>query len=31
MYKQGQLDFANISQTSAIYNANKNNEDVIDC
>ena len=30
MYKQGQLDFANISQTSAIYNANKNNEDVID-
>ena len=30
MYKQGELDFANISQTSAIYNANKNNEDVID-
>ncbi|HEM3711158.1 TPA: peptide ABC transporter substrate-binding protein [Streptococcus suis] len=30
MYKQGQLDFANISQTSAIYNANKNNEDVIE-
>lgn len=28
MYKQGELDFANISQTSAIYNANKNNEDV---
>ncbi|HFI0593725.1 TPA: peptide ABC transporter substrate-binding protein [Streptococcus suis] len=30
MYKQGELDFANISQTSAIYNANKNNEDIID-
>ncbi|MGR4071225.1 peptide ABC transporter substrate-binding protein [Streptococcus parasuis] len=30
MYKQGELDFANISQTSAIYNANKNNEDVIE-
>ena len=30
MYKQGELDFANISQTSAIYFANKNNEDVID-
>lgn len=27
MYKQGQLDFANISATSAIYNANKNNKD----
>ncbi|MBF7093793.1 peptide ABC transporter substrate-binding protein [Streptococcus sp. HF-1907] len=30
MYKQGQLDFAEISGTSAIYNANKNNKDVID-
>ncbi|NQP53971.1 peptide ABC transporter substrate-binding protein [Streptococcus suis] len=30
MYKQGELDFANISQTSAIYNANKNNENVIE-
>ena len=30
MYKQGEFDFANISQTSAIYNANKNNEDVIE-
>jgi len=30
MYKQGELDFANISQTSAIYNANKNNEYVIE-
>lgn len=30
MYKQGKLDFANISQTSAIYNANKNNKDVMD-
>ena len=30
MYKHGELDFANISQTSAIYNANKNNEDVIE-
>lgn len=29
MYKQGQLDFANISGTSAIYNANKNNKDNI--
>lgn len=29
MYKQGQLDFANISDTSAIYNANKNNADVV--
>lgn len=29
MYKQGQLDVANISKTSAIYNANKNNPDVI--
>ncbi|KHD46051.1 peptide ABC transporter substrate-binding protein [Streptococcus hongkongensis] len=29
MYKQGQLDFANISGTSAIYNANKNNKDGI--
>lgn len=30
MYKQGELDFANISGTSAIYNANKNNKDAID-
>lgn len=30
MYKQGQLDFANISDTSAIYNANKKNSDVVD-
>ncbi len=29
MYKQGQLDFANISGTSAIYNANKNNKDTV--
>ncbi len=29
MYKQGQLYFANISGTSAIYNANKNNKDNI--
>ena len=29
MYKQGQLDFASISGTSAIYTANKNNKDVI--
>lgn len=30
MYKQGQLDFANISGTSAIFNANKNNKDMIE-
>lgn len=30
MYKQGQLDFANISGTSAIYNANKNNTDIVE-
>ncbi|WP_218653987.1 peptide ABC transporter substrate-binding protein [Streptococcus pluranimalium] len=29
MYKQGELDAANISKTSAIYNANKNNDDVV--
>lgn len=29
MYKQGQLDFADISGTSAIYNANKKNADVV--
>lgn len=29
MYKQGELDYALISDTSAIYNANKNNEDVV--
>lgn len=29
MYKQGKLDFANISGTSAIYNANKNNKDIV--
>ncbi|MGT2933770.1 peptide ABC transporter substrate-binding protein [Streptococcus catagoni] len=29
MYKQGKLDFANISGTSAIYNANKKNKDVV--
>lgn len=29
MYKQGQLDFADISATSAIYNANKKNADVV--
>ncbi|MFC3932329.1 peptide ABC transporter substrate-binding protein [Streptococcus dentapri] len=29
MYKQGDLDYANISQTSAMYNANKDNKDVI--
>lgn len=29
MYKQGKLDYANISGTSAIYNANKNNKDVV--
>ncbi len=28
MYKQGKLDYANISGTSAIYNANKKNKDV---
>lgn len=30
MYKQGKLDMANISGTSAIYNANKKNKDVVD-
>ncbi|MCC9683595.1 peptide ABC transporter substrate-binding protein, partial [Streptococcus agalactiae] len=30
MYKQGQIDFAEISGTSAIYQANKNNKDVVD-
>ena len=30
MYKRGELDNANISATSAIYNANKNNKDVVD-
>lgn len=30
MYKQGQLDFANISGTSAIYNANKKNKDKVE-
>ncbi len=30
MYKQGELDFANISQTSAMYNANKNHKHVMD-
>ncbi|AND79881.1 peptide ABC transporter substrate-binding protein [Streptococcus pantholopis] len=30
MYKNGELDLANISNTSAIYNANKNNKDVVD-
>lgn len=29
MYKQGQLDFADISATSAIYNANKKNAAVV--
>lgn len=29
MYKQGELDFATISDTQAIYNANKNNEAVV--
>ncbi|HEL9644829.1 TPA: peptide ABC transporter substrate-binding protein [Streptococcus suis] len=29
MYKQGELDYALISDTSAIYNANKNNEAVV--
>ena len=29
MYKQGQLDFANISNTSAIFNSNKKNKDVV--
>ncbi|EHI69269.1 peptide ABC transporter substrate-binding protein [Streptococcus ictaluri] len=29
MYKQGKLDFANISGTPAIYNANKKNKDAI--
>ena len=29
MYKQGELDYASISDTSAIYNANKNNEAVV--
>ena len=28
-YKQGQLDFANISNTSAIFNSNKKNKDVV--
>ena len=30
MYKQGDLDFTDISATSAIYNANKSNKDVVD-
>lgn len=30
MYKNGELDFASISETSAIYTANKSNEDVVD-
>ncbi|HEO2987857.1 TPA: peptide ABC transporter substrate-binding protein [Streptococcus agalactiae] len=30
MYKQGQIDFAEISGISAIYQANKNNKDVVD-
>ncbi len=30
MYKQGDLDFADISGTSAIYNAKKKNKDVVD-
>ncbi|MEQ9763428.1 peptide ABC transporter substrate-binding protein [Streptococcus sp. ZJ151] len=30
MYKQGDLDFADISGTSAIYNANKKDKDVVD-
>lgn len=30
MYKRGELDNADISATSAIYNANKNNKDVVD-
>ncbi|VTS23666.1 peptide ABC transporter substrate-binding protein [Streptococcus pseudoporcinus] len=30
MYKQGKLDLANISATSAIYNANKKNKDIVD-
>ncbi|WP_271000280.1 peptide ABC transporter substrate-binding protein [Streptococcus agalactiae] len=30
MYKRGELDAANISNTSAIYQANKNNKDVTD-
>ncbi|MFS1663268.1 peptide ABC transporter substrate-binding protein [Streptococcus sp. zg-JUN1979] len=30
MYKRGELDSANISNTSAIFNANKNNKDVVD-
>lgn len=29
MYKQGQLDFARISSTSAIFNSNKKNKDVV--
>ncbi len=29
MYKQGKLDYANISGTSAIYNANKKNKDIV--
>lgn len=29
MYKDGELDAANISGTEAIYNANKNNKDVV--
>ncbi|MDG3141710.1 peptide ABC transporter substrate-binding protein [Streptococcus suis] len=29
MYKQGDLDAANISATSAIYNANKKNKDIV--
>lgn len=30
MYKQGELDFANISPTPAIYNTNKNHKDVME-
>ena len=29
MYKQGQLDFASISSTSAIFNSNIKNKDVV--
>ncbi|MGT2888035.1 peptide ABC transporter substrate-binding protein [Streptococcus didelphis] len=29
MYKQGKLDFANISGTAPIYNANKSNKDIV--
>ena len=30
MYKDGELDTASISGTDAIYNANKNRDDVVD-